>query len=216
MGYCVSMEINVRIHESNEKLVFKIFKDLKKDEKKLAGGGSSSGEKWYSWVDVDFADKEDVIFSFDKWRYEVEKEGEYYVVSYFSGEKLGQDALLWERMAPAIEDGSVIECQGEDGCLWKWVFNHGKMKEFNGQVVFEDEKPSELDNLLESVDKADPYKLLGVSKKSTKAEVQKAYKKIIQQYHPDKVSHLAKEFQVLAEKKTKQLNEAVKIILDKI
>lgn len=47
----------------------------------------------------------------------------------------------------------------------------------------------------------DPYQILGISKETTQEEVKLAYKKLAAQYHPDKVNHLGKEFQELANKK---------------
>ena len=56
--------------------------------------------------------------------------------------------------------------------------------------------------------KEDYYKTLGVSKGSTAAEIKKAYRKMANKYHPDKVSHLGKEMQDLAEEKFKAVNDA--------
>lgn len=54
----------------------------------------------------------------------------------------------------------------------------------------------------------DPFRVLGVQKGASFEEVTRAYRKLMTQYHPDKVSHLGKEFQEIAERKTKQLNKA--------
>lgn len=50
--------------------------------------------------------------------------------------------------------------------------------------------------------------LFGLKGKITKSELKQIYKKLIGLYHPDKVSHLGKEFQIFAEKKTKDINKA--------
>ena len=42
---------------------------------------------------------------------------------YFDGEKLGDDAILFEAIAPYVKKGSFIEMNGEDGCIWQWQFN---------------------------------------------------------------------------------------------
>ena len=44
--------------------------------------------------------------------------------------------------------------------------------------------------------------------KITREDIRKRYKKLIELYHPDKVSHLGREFQIFAEKKTKDINKA--------
>jgi DnaJ like chaperone protein len=39
-------------------------------------------------------------------------------------------------------------------------------------------------------------------------EIRKAYRVLASKYHPDKVSHLAKEFQEMANEKLKEINGA--------
>jgi hypothetical protein len=55
---------------------------------------------------------------------------------------------------------------------------------------------------------ADPWSELGMAGPGTEDELRKAYKALIVQYHPDKVAHLAAEFRELAERRTRQINEA--------
>ena len=52
------------------------------------------------------------------------------------------------------------------------------------------------------------YKILEISKNATDNEVKKAYRKMATKFHPDKVHHLGKEFQKMAEEKFKKLNDA--------
>jgi DnaJ domain len=52
------------------------------------------------------------------------------------------------------------------------------------------------------------WQVLGVSELSTSEDVKAAYYEKIKQFHPDTVTGLAKEFQELAERKTKELNQA--------
>lgn len=57
--------------------------------------------------------------------------------------------------------------------------------------------------------KEDYYsKVLGLKGKVAKADIKKAYRELISQYHPDKVQHLGVELQTLANKKTKDIIEA--------
>lgn len=46
-----------------------------------------------------------------------------------------------------------------------------------------------------------PYDVLGVSSNASHDEIHSAYRKLVQQYHPDKVSHLGQEIQDIAAKK---------------
>ena len=54
----------------------------------------------------------------------------------------------------------------------------------------------------------DPYNVLNVTKNASQEEIKKAYRKLANQYHPDKVAHLGKEFQDLAEERFKEIQEA--------
>jgi len=51
-------------------------------------------------------------------------------------------------------------------------------------------------------------KILGLTGKLTRTEIKKRYRDIVAKYHPDKVQHLGKEFQEMAEEKAKAINEA--------
>lgn len=53
-----------------------------------------------------------------------------------------------------------------------------------------------------------PHEVLGVSPDADKEEIQGAYRKLANQYHPDKVAHLGEEFQVMAEKRFKEIQKA--------
>ena len=52
------------------------------------------------------------------------------------------------------------------------------------------------------------YEILGIDSLATNEDIEKAYNKMINQYHPDKLLHLGEEFQLVAEKKLKGINNA--------
>ncbi len=54
----------------------------------------------------------------------------------------------------------------------------------------------------------DPYTLLGLEPRCTDEDVIKSYRNLASKYHPDKVSHLGKEFIDLATKKFTRIQEA--------
>jgi DnaJ like chaperone protein len=59
-----------------------------------------------------------------------------------------------------------------------------------------------------------PYEILGVHPTASKGEIRSAYRKLANQYHPDKVHHLGEEFQQLAEIKFKAIQEAYQEIVN--
>ena len=54
----------------------------------------------------------------------------------------------------------------------------------------------------------DWYKVLDVPVTATMEEIQKAYRRKIMQYHPDRVEALGPEFKKLAESRTREINRA--------
>ena len=53
-----------------------------------------------------------------------------------------------------------------------------------------------------------PYEVLGITSDATNDEINAAYKRMAQLYHPDKVATMAPEFRELAERKMKEINSA--------
>ena len=53
-----------------------------------------------------------------------------------------------------------------------------------------------------------PYRVLEIDRSASDGEIKKAYRKMANKYHPDKVAHLGKEMQDLAEEKFKAVNDA--------
>ncbi len=52
------------------------------------------------------------------------------------------------------------------------------------------------------------YKILEVDPSASNEEIKKAYRKMANKYHPDKVSHLGEDFQKIAHQKFQKVNEA--------
>ncbi|MBA7577482.1 Co-chaperone protein DjlA [subsurface metagenome] len=57
-------------------------------------------------------------------------------------------------------------------------------------------------------DTTSAYQILEVEPVAPRDEVKKAYRRMANKYHPDKVSHLGKEFLAVAEEKFKAINDA--------
>ena len=70
---------------------------------------------------------------------------------------------------------------------------------------------------VESPGKNERYyaQIFGLSGKLTRTDLKKRYRTLVNQYHPDKVQHLGKEFQDLAEHKMKEINEAYEFFCER-
>lgn len=55
------------------------------------------------------------------------------------------------------------------------------------------------------------WEVLEIPEASDLQAIKKAYRGLLQKYHPDRVSHLGEEFQVIAEAKTKEINAAFEV-----
>lgn len=60
-----------------------------------------------------------------------------------------------------------------------------------------------------------PQEILGVADTASLEEIEKAYRSLASQYHPDKVEHLGPELRAVAHEKMIQLTAAYKILSDK-
>jgi DnaJ like chaperone protein len=61
----------------------------------------------------------------------------------------------------------------------------------------------------------DPYRVLGVDRQTSPENIKRAYRRLVNQYHPDKVTHLGPEFKDLAEKRFKEIQRAYQEIQPK-
>lgn len=57
-----------------------------------------------------------------------------------------------------------------------------------------------------------PHEVLGVPQGASSDEIRAAYKRLVQQYHPDRVNSLGPEFRDLAEVKMRQINAAYELL----
>ena len=128
MGYCIELEESTLVikKETAENVVTAI-KDFAKNASRL------------SWIDKDYLlDAENIEDVFSEIRYELNKnENGDYEIDYFSGEKLGNDLVIFNSFAQFIENGQYIEMLGEDGERWRWIFINGKCEEIIARVVWD-------------------------------------------------------------------------------
>lgn len=94
--------------------------------KAMAGKGSYGHGSW-SWVGTDdFLQATTLAQALRAWRWAVGRTGPGTVevaTLLFQGENYGDEDALFAALAPFVEAGSFIEMQGEDGDLWRWVFD---------------------------------------------------------------------------------------------
>lgn len=110
--------------------------------KSVSSGVRVGARRCFSWVYAEeFVKAETFEKAMDAWRWSVESErnnGDIDII-YFDGEKLGDEAVLFDIIAPYVEDGSYIEMQGEDGARWRWCFVGGKCVQKNAEISWPDE-----------------------------------------------------------------------------
>lgn len=134
MGYNVDLvDSDFTIPESKE--VLEALRAMPTKYHSLMRGGSSSGEKWFSWMnnkEIESATTAQEIFeelgfecSTDYWRGGEELRTDFKLVGYSS--KTGQEDLFLAVVAPFVAEGSYTEWQGEDGERWRYTVDNNKL-----------------------------------------------------------------------------------------
>ena len=70
------------------------------------------------------------------WTVEIDNNGNIDDI-YFTREKLGDEDIIFDCIAPAVESGSFIEMCGEEGDRWRWVFINGRCKVVNANIIWD-------------------------------------------------------------------------------
>jgi len=95
-------------------------------------------KKNYAWVRNDFITQSETLEEVMKeWAWELILDDNDNVDDIdFIGEKIGDDLILFETIAPYIEKDSYIEMYGEDGCRWRWIFDGEECKEIYPETIW--------------------------------------------------------------------------------
>ncbi len=136
MGYCMSQnDSKFRIKASDKDLALRAIKALMAEKKGA-----------FCWVDTATVQRSRTLTdAMKEWRWDVEedstdafgnKDGDIVHIA-FSGEKAGDDLILFKAIAPFVESGSYIEMRGEDGAQWRWIFNDKTCVEKTAKVVWD-------------------------------------------------------------------------------
>jgi hypothetical protein len=143
MGYCMDQsDTDILIPKEFHSLMLQKIKSIMTDTEAMQGGswgGDAPNQKWYSWVPTEkVLEAKTVEDALKAWRWEASLNagGDINHLS-FRGEKLGQDNILFEAIAPYVKWGSYISMRGEDGALWRWFFDDQKLFEQEGKVIYE-------------------------------------------------------------------------------
>lgn len=102
--------------------------------------------------------------------------------------------------------------------LGRWIFGNKSGGGKAGQETGGAESAHQGDRQEEAGGKTrpkDPHAVLGVSPGASKQEIQAAYRKAAQQYHPDKVAHLGPELQELAREKFVEIQAAYEYLMNR-
>ena len=54
----------------------------------------------------------------------------------------------------------------------------------------------------------DPHAILGIAPTASNEELEQAYRRLMSEYHPDRVAHAAKEIREMADRRTREINQA--------
>jgi len=143
MGYYISTpNTHFSVRTADLPKFFDLVTELMKDEtvERLGNGGSYSNKaktaSWYSWVDTqrvrDAIEANDIERVFEEWGYELRFLHDHDGISYYrldirdGNAKIGDEEKFFAAIAPVVVDGSYLDCEGEDGEEWRWMWENGK------------------------------------------------------------------------------------------
>lgn len=127
MGYCMSQnESKFHIKAADKDLALRAIKALIEKSS-------------FDWVDTTAVkSSRNLADAMNEWRWDVEEDEAGNIVGIiFSGEKAGDDLILFKTIAPFVESGSYIEMHGEDGTQWRWIFNEKTCVEKTAKVSWD-------------------------------------------------------------------------------
>ena len=143
MGYYINTpSTSFAIRTADLPRFFDLVSNLMSDaniEENGRGGSYTKGGKtdsWYSWVSTervrDAVAENDIVRVFEEWGYELDILHEHNGVTHYrldirNGDaKIGDEETFFAAIAPVVVDGCFIDCRGEDGAEWRWLWENGK------------------------------------------------------------------------------------------
>lgn len=104
------------------------------------GGSWSNGEqqeRWFSWMPIDYAvtcETAEAILT--ELGFEIQHDVDGSIIGLEYDNKIGQESLFLQAIAPFVEKGSYINWIGEDGALWQYFFDGQKMVELEAKITY--------------------------------------------------------------------------------
>jgi len=130
------------IKNENMEGALQAIKQLCSLEQKIGGGVSWDGKrerKHFCFVDSqEILNADTLLDALDVWRWEADMDENGICDISFTGEKYGDDQILFDAIAPYVEDGSYIQMCGEEAEIWRWIFKNGKCCEVPATLIFDD------------------------------------------------------------------------------
>lgn len=126
MGYCISLrDSSFEIKKSKMSGTAKAIRAL------------ANGRK-YSWVEPGFSKLRSIEELFYAWGFDCERTRDGVIDCIgWEGEKSGDEEVLFAAIAPFVTKGSFLEWHGEDGKMWRFVFDGKTMKIVEAKIVWE-------------------------------------------------------------------------------
>lgn len=128
MGYSATiMESSFFIDNTDKNKAMEILLKLNESHPKL---------KWIDYEDLsDCTTFENTISEFG-WLVEPDENGNIVDIE-MDWEKIGDELIFFDAIAPVVKSGSYIQMSGEDGQIWRWAFDGKNCKEIFPKIIWE-------------------------------------------------------------------------------
>ena len=132
MGWCMSQE------DSSFEIKRENFDDCLKAIKHLI---EDNADCHWMWKDINKVLKTNnlvtALSNLWGWEFEYDEESEGITGIAFHGEKIGDEQLIFDAIAPFVEENSFIEMTGDDATHWRWIFKDGKCEERDAKISWD-------------------------------------------------------------------------------
>lgn len=133
MGYYMELvEASFYIKKADVPKALAAVKNLATQTHRGSGGTYANGKhtSHFAWVTTEeLANAPTLDKAIEAWGWEIGYDkGNVYSIT-FERNKIGDEEVLFETLAPFVRDGSFIHMNGEDGNQWRWYFRNGKLEE---------------------------------------------------------------------------------------